>query len=40
MWIFLMVFLVLGWRRASMLRQKLERLESSLAGKKPTAEPD
>lgn len=41
MWVFLMVFLVLGWRRASLLGQKLERLESALAGsKKSQAEAD
>lgn len=41
MWIFLLVFLWLGWRRASQLRLKLERLENALGdGKKSEAEAD
>lgn len=30
MWAFLLVFLLLGWRRASQLRAKLDRLERAL----------
>jgi hypothetical protein len=41
MWIFLLVFLWLGWRRQSLLRDKLERLENALSGsKKSKAEAD
>jgi hypothetical protein len=41
MWIFLLGFLWLGWRRASQLRQKLDQLERALAsGKKSQAEGD
>ncbi len=41
MWLFLLAFLWLGWRRISLLRQKLERLESSLAdGQKSKSEAD
>jgi hypothetical protein len=41
MWIFLFVFLWLGWQRASKLRVKLDQLEKALAGgKKQKAEAD
>lgn len=40
MWLFLLAFLWLGWRRASALRLKLERLEKALAGGKKSHEAD
>jgi hypothetical protein len=41
MWAFLLVFLLLGWRRSSQLRSRLDHLERSLGeSPKPKAEAD